>query len=487
VLFRSDCITHLLCSQPEDVAEGMLEFLKSRKNKDVKVKPTVEKSAKAKRSQRIYLATQISPVLTKLINRVARSKPENVIDFLCTELESLKTPTSPNDASLPRQSFSIPSPQVNHSAARPFSAVSSTIKEANNNNEESSHRPESAPVSRNVATVIDHTASNNMQTNIDSSEPTMKKIQIAVLGPGSSGKTSLINCIKGNPGATVRPSTGFKPSSLMLNEFLEVRLYDLGGGVKYRNIWQEYYCDIHAIIFVVDSSASEEEWKDTIELFQKTTTHSLASKKPVLVINNKTDMKTKKSVEEVNKLLHLSTLPDANVFETSCLPIKSTATSEDGEEVNMADPRIDTALEWLLETVQDQFVMLDGRVTHDMKERELQDMRARAEKEKRVLRKKIACAFPAQVDRTLFTDELPDSPEEVFSIEDGLQFLTGEVGEELDAVAAEVAGLVGYQRLALQMIGAMRAPVSKKKEPMTWEGIRSYVWALRTDIGLLNV
>lgn len=479
-----DCITYLLCNQPEDVTEGMLQYLKSRKeNKDIKSKTTTEKSAKAKRSQRIYLATQISPVLTKLINRVARSKPEKVIDFMCIELESMKatTNTSSNDASLPRKSITISSHQEN--PTRPFSAVPGSVKEVNNNAQISNTRPESAPINRSTGGA-DTSTKNDVPITTPLVEKTVRKIQIAVIGPGSSGKTSLINCMKGNPGAAVRPSLGFKPSSMMLGEDLEIKLYDLGGGVKIRGIWPTYYNDIHAVIFVADSSASESDWKDTEQLFHDAVQHPLVAKKPVLVVANKTDLQARKSGDEIRKLLRLSTLPDANVFETTCLAVANNEGSEDGIG---ADPRIDTAIEWLLETVQDQFDDLEARVVRDTKERELQDMREKAEKERRVLRKKIACAFPAQVDRTLFTDELPDSPEEVFSVEDGLQFLAGEVGEELDAVATEIAGLVGYQRLALQMIGALRAPISKKKTPMTWVAIRSLVWGLRTEIGLSNI
>lgn len=44
--------------------------------------------------------------------------------------------------------------------------------------------------------------------------------------------------------------------------------------------------------------------------------------------------------------------------------------------------------------------------------------------------------------------------------------------------------LLGYQRLALQMIGAFNSPISKKKLPMTWDEITSLINEIREELGL---
>jgi ADP-ribosylation factor-like protein 13B len=32
-------------------------------------------------------------------------------------------------------------------------------------------------------------------------------------------------------------------------------IYDIGGDIKFRNIWSNYYADLHGIVYVIDASA----------------------------------------------------------------------------------------------------------------------------------------------------------------------------------------------------------------------------------------
>ena len=53
-------------------------------------------------------------------------------------------------------------------------------------------------------------------------------------------------------------------------------------------------------------------------------------------------------------------------------------------------------------------------------------------------------------------------------------------------IAIEIIGLVGYQRLAMQIIGALKSPINKKKVPMTWIEIKALVIELRSELGLTS-
>eukprot|EP01035_Chromulina_nebulosa_P021280 gene21280-27573_t len=55
---------------------------------------------------------------------------------------------------------------------------------------------------------------------------------------------------------------------------------------------------------------------------------------------------------------------------------------------------------------------------------------------------------------------------------------------ELPDIAKEICQLVGYQRLALQIIGSFKSPVSKKKTPMSWDDILTLIMELRNELGL---
>ena len=51
-------------------------------------------------------------------------------------------------------------------------------------------------------------------------------------------------------------------------------------------------------------------------------------------------------------------------------------------------------------------------------------------------------------------------------------------------MAIEILKLIGYQRLSIQIVGALNSPISKKKIPMTWPEIKSLVLELRKELGL---
>jgi hypothetical protein len=54
----------------------------------------------------------------------------------------------------------------------------------------------------------------------------------------------------------------------------------------------------------------------------------------------------------------------------------------------------------------------------------------------------------------------------------------------LPAAALAVATLVGYQKLALQMVGNMRVPVSKKKRAWEWSEVTALICKLRCEVGI---
>ena len=70
----------------------------------------------------------------------------------------------------------------------------------------------------------------------------------------------------------------------------------------------------------------------------------------------------------------------------------------------------------------------------------------------------------------------------------GLEFLCAEVGdssvEAMEPLAKDVAAMVGYQKLALQMVGNMRCPISRKKKAWEWSAIRTHIMELRRELGL---
>jgi ADP-ribosylation factor-like protein 13B len=314
-----------------------------------------------------------------------------------------------------------------------------------------------------------------------------KKIQIAVLGINNSGKSSIVNILQGKVDPKLKPTLGFRPVPMMLGSEYKVQLYDLGGGPKIRDIWDQYYHDVHGILYVVDAASSKEELDETVALFTTTLSHSFLKAKPLAVLANKQDVSGAISADALQQVINLASAPTSTsmCFGCSATPV-GTVSSEEGA-IAQADPNLEAAIEWLLKAVTEQYDGLNSRVDIDIKRKQQEEARKRTERERKVLRNKIACAFPHLIDPSLLPKDCPTEPEDVFSAEEGTAFLAAEIGEDVDSVSPfckEVAELLGYQRLALQIVGALKAPISKKKVALSWEEIKAVVVELRGELGL---
>ena len=85
-----------------------------------------------------------------------------------------------------------------------------------------------------------------------------------LLGLDNAGKTTLLSQIKAlfqdrpegvpapNPGKTV-PTVGQNVANVSLPDMYS-KIWDVGGQISMRGLWQSYYASCHAIIFMVDST-----------------------------------------------------------------------------------------------------------------------------------------------------------------------------------------------------------------------------------------
>eukprot|EP00903_Cladosiphon_okamuranus_P018136 g16690.t1 len=302
--------------------------------------------------------------------------------------------------------------------------------------------------------------------------PSNSKPQLAVillLGLDGSGKTTLLGTLQGEKDPRVRPSVGFKPVTMMLSDQLKVKFYDLGGGENIRSIWDKYYHDAHGLLYVVDG-ADGARWEQSKDLFVAATSHKYLQGKPVAVILNKEDAGLQVAPEEVAGGLGLSSRRDAKVC---CCSVN--ASKAKGGEV---DQRLEGTVEWLLGSIQESFAGLNERVQHDLQDMEREFQLEKERKQLQVMRGLLRKAFPETegVER-----------EDCFDEAEGLEFLASEVGlepGELEAEGAEIAALVGYQKLALQMVGNMKSPISRKNRARSWGEIRQLIVDLRREAGI---
>lgn len=81
-----------------------------------------------------------------------------------------------------------------------------------------------------------------------------------MVGLDHAGKTTLLEGYKtkygkfpGIPHDKIPPTIGMNLAKLFINN-TQIIIWDLGGQIKMRNMWEKYYDDANAIIFVVDSA-----------------------------------------------------------------------------------------------------------------------------------------------------------------------------------------------------------------------------------------
>ncbi|OQD68364.1 hypothetical protein PENDEC_c036G01763 [Penicillium decumbens] len=91
-----------------------------------------------------------------------------------------------------------------------------------------------------------------------------EEYSVLLLGLDNAGKTTLLSQIKAlyqprpdgapapNPGKTV-PTVGQNVATVSLHD-MNLKIWDVGGQISMRGLWQSYYSSCHAIIFVVDSA-----------------------------------------------------------------------------------------------------------------------------------------------------------------------------------------------------------------------------------------
>jgi hypothetical protein len=85
-------------------------------------------------------------------------------------------------------------------------------------------------------------------------------------------------------------------------------------------------------------------------------------------------------------------------------------------------------------------------------------------------------------------ENLPEAgAEDTYTRAEAIDFIAGEIAvpvPDLDPAAVEIVAMVGYQRLAMQIVGALKAPINKKKVAMEWHEIRAMIVELRLELGL---
>eukprot|EP00761_Pharyngomonas_kirbyi_P004410 gb/GECH01004414.1/.p1 GENE.gb/GECH01004414.1/~~gb/GECH01004414.1/.p1 ORF type:complete len:181 (+),score=33.18 gb/GECH01004414.1/:1-543(+) len=135
-----------------------------------------------------------------------------------------------------------------------------------------------------------------------------KKAQILVCGLDNSGKTSIINKLKRKKEqeTDVVPTVGFTVHKIKTKD-LNCTMFDMSGQGRYRSLWEHYYNEAEAVIFVFDTSDKlricvvEDELDSLLQ-------HPDLSTTPVLFFANKQDLPGAITEEECIERLGLKNI-----------------------------------------------------------------------------------------------------------------------------------------------------------------------------------
>ncbi|XP_046390927.1 ADP-ribosylation factor-related protein 1 [Ischnura elegans] len=169
---------------------------------------------------------------------------------------------------------------------------------------------------------------------------------VLILGLDNAGKTTYLESAKtkftkGYRGMNLSKITATVGLNIGQIDVAGIRLhfFDLGGQEELQSLWDKYYAESHAVIYVVDSS-DRDRIPDSKEAFDRTIGSNLLTGVPLLVVANKQDLSECMGVREVkpifNRSAHL-------IGRRDCMVLPVSALNGDG---------IDEGIRWLVDCIK---------------------------------------------------------------------------------------------------------------------------------------
>ncbi|KAI8872655.1 P-loop containing nucleoside triphosphate hydrolase protein [Ramicandelaber brevisporus] len=158
-----------------------------------------------------------------------------------------------------------------------------------------------------------------------------EEFSVVIVGLDNSGKTTLLERIKtlfGSKERSLRPEQIVPTVGLNLGRIelgrSRVRFWDLGGQRELRELWDQYYPQCHAVVFVVDAADPDrlDEVKEADDNIGSSNRGSLGDI-PVLMVANKMDRSDALPLENIKEVFNTVFVSmgarDSRVLPTSAI------------------------------------------------------------------------------------------------------------------------------------------------------------------------
>ncbi|KAI6222205.1 hypothetical protein M3Y95_00960100 [Aphelenchoides besseyi] len=204
-----------------------------------------------------------------------------------------------------------------------------------------------------------------------------KSLVIAFLGLENAGKTTILKALQGEGAESVHPTMGFSRGEFVVNK-CRIVAYDLGGAERIRDIWKNYFAEIYAIVYVVDSAAASQvdENKKVVDSLRE---HPDLMSKPILFLLNKKDLPEAMDEMTFSEQFSLHTMACDNKTDIRVEGI--CAVKGYGKEI---DPMIVEGINWLIERIYARYDQLHKEIETALKHLKERQARERLERQHRL-------------------------------------------------------------------------------------------------------
>ncbi|MCL4129335.1 UNVERIFIED_CONTAM: hypothetical protein GTU68_010044 [Idotea baltica] len=169
---------------------------------------------------------------------------------------------------------------------------------------------------------------------------------VLILGLDNAGKTTYLEAAKSK---LIRGYKGLKPERItstvgqnvgtITYGGIKLNFWDLGGQEELQPLWEKYYAESHAIIYVVDS-ADRERMSDSKEVFDRMIASGNLQGVPLLVLANKQDIPDCMGVREVKPVFNQAA---ELIGRRDCMVMPVSALTGAG---------VDEGIDWLVECIK---------------------------------------------------------------------------------------------------------------------------------------
>ena len=135
-----------------------------------------------------------------------------------------------------------------------------------------------------------------------------REVRFLLLGLNNAGKTTFLEQLKSMykrtnplPFDKIQPTVGLNIVELEFRKIKAV-VWDVGGCEKFRPVWEKYYQDINAVLYVVDSNDME-CLLSSKRVLKEVVGHPDLCETPVLLLVNKQDLDSSLPLEVVEAML----------------------------------------------------------------------------------------------------------------------------------------------------------------------------------------